>query len=117
MKNVIKILLLVATVSLMAFSPKGQKQTIVIKTQIYCNHCLQCSSCGSNIGNRIREANKGIKRIKIDPKANTITVVYDEVKTSPDKIRDAILAAGFDADDKKASAESVAKLDGCCKKN
>jgi periplasmic mercuric ion binding protein len=117
MKKVITLLLLIGTLSVMAFSSKGQKQTIVIKTQIYCDHCLQCGSCGANINDKIREANKGIKKVKIDPKANTITVVYDDAKTSPDKIKEAILAAGYDADDKKATLETVAKLDGCCKKH
>ncbi|MEX1189649.1 MAG: heavy metal-associated domain-containing protein [Bacteroidia bacterium] len=117
MKHIITLLLLVGTLSLMAFSAKGEKQTIVIKTQIYCDHCLKCASCGANINDKIRDDNKGIKSVDIDPIANTITVVYNDAKTSPDKIKEAILAAGYDVDDKKASAETVAKLDVCCKKH
>lgn len=116
MKNVI-ITIALLSITVFASAQKADKQTITIKTQIYCSHCLQCGSCGANINDRIREANKGISKLNIDPKANTITVTYDANKTNPEKIREAINAAGYDADDKKATAEAVNKLDGCCKKH
>jgi len=102
----------------LAFFANAQKgnKTITIKTQIYCSHCLQCGSCGANINDNVRENKKGISKLSIDPKTNTISVTYDPAKTSPEKIREAINAAGYDADDKKATAEAVGKLDGCCKK-
>jgi len=114
MKNTIITALLLAC----AFfaNAKGETKTVVIKTTIYCSHCLQCGSCGPNISERITKEN-GIEKVSIDPKANTITVTYDPDKTNVDAIRTAINAAGYDADDKKAPAESVAKLDGCCKKH
>jgi copper chaperone CopZ len=96
---------------------KGDYQTLVVKTQIYCSHCMQCGSCGANINDHIREANKGIKKVSIDPKENTISITYDSAKTSPEKIKAAILASGYDADENKATKETVAKLDGCCKKH
>lgn len=95
---------------------KDEKKTLVVKTQIYCSHCLQCGSCGANINDHIRESNKGVSKVTIQPEANTITVIYDPAKTTPEKIREAINAAGYDADDKPATAEAVGKLDGCCKK-
>ena len=116
MKNTIMTLALVAC-AVFVSAQKDNKKTITIKTQIYCSHCLQCGSCGANINDHVREANKGISKLSIDAKANTITVVYDATKTNPEKIREAINASGYDADDKKASAEAVNKLDGCCKKN
>lgn len=116
MKNVIITVALIS-VALFAQAQKAEKQTITIKTQIYCSHCLQCGSCGANINDHIRDANKGISKVEVDPKANTITVTYDAAKTTPEKIREAINAAGFNADDKKATSEAVNKLDGCCKKH
>lgn len=116
MKNVIIAFILVLG-SLATFAAKGgEKKTITIKTQIYCSHCQQCESCGANINDHIRETNKGISKVDVDSKANTITVTYDSDKTTPEKIREAINAAGYDADDKKAPAAAVGKLDGCCKK-
>ncbi len=102
--------------SILAIAKGGEVKTVTIKTQIYCSHCMQCGSCGPNINDRIREG-KGIKKVSVDSKANTITVTYDADKTNVDAIRAAINKAGFDADDKKAPAEAVNSLDGCCKKH
>ncbi|HUH73903.1 MAG TPA: heavy-metal-associated domain-containing protein [Chitinophagales bacterium] len=115
MKKIIFTLLLTA-LSSSVFAKNSNIQTIVIETQIYCDHCLQCGSCGNNININVR-SNKGIKKVKIDAKANTITVDYDANKIHPDAIRKTINNAGYDADDMKAPAESVAKLDGCCRKH
>lgn len=92
-----------------------KKETLTVKTSIACDHCLQCSSCGQNINDRIRDIEKGIRKVKVDPKANTITVTYLSDKTNPAQIKKAIAAAGFDADEVKATADAYEKLDGCCK--
>ncbi len=92
-----------------------KKETIVVKTSIACDHCLQCSSCGQNINDKIRDTEKGIKKVKVDPKTNTITVTYSADKTNPEQIRKAIADAGYDADEVKATAVAYEKLDGCCK--
>lgn len=107
----------IATMAVVGFAiANNGNETITIKTQIYCSHCLQCGSCGKNINDHIRE-NAGVKKVEVDPKANTITVTYDAAKTNPDKIRKAVNDAGYDADDKKAPATAVNSLDGCCKKH
>ncbi len=105
------------SIAVFGFSQKADKQTIVIKTQIYCSHCLQCGSCGANINDHVRENNKGISNLSIDTKTNTITVTYDANKTTPEKIKEAINKAGYDADEQKATAQAVNALDGCCKKH
>lgn len=92
-----------------------QMDTLIVKTSIACDHCLQCSSCGENIEDRIFEGNSGIQQIKVQPESNTIVVIYKATKTTPDEIRKAIALAGYDADDVKAVPESYQKLDGCCK--
>lgn len=115
MKNAILIAALV-TLTIFANAKGGETKTVTIKTQIYCSHCMQCGSCGPNINDRIREG-KGIKKVSVDSKGNTITVTYDAKKTNVETIRAAINKAGFDADDKKAPVEAVNSLDGCCKKH
>lgn len=92
-----------------------KKATLTVKTSIACDHCLQCSSCGQNINDKIRDTEKGIRKVKVDPKTNTITVTYSSDKTNPEQIKKAIAAAGFDADEVKATADAYEKLDGCCK--
>ncbi|OJV50377.1 MAG: hypothetical protein BGO31_13470 [Bacteroidetes bacterium 43-16] len=40
---------------------------------------------------------------------------HPEQRTNPEQIKQAIAAAGFDADEVKATADAYEKLDGCCK--
>lgn len=96
--------------------PEKRIQTAVIKTTIYCDHCKECESCGGRILKQLYNEN-GIKTTEVDPRANTITVVYDSKKITVIKIRQLISQLGFDADEIKADPKAVAKLDDCCKKN
>lgn len=111
--NVLILTLLFAG-SLSAQKAKPVK-TAVIKTTIYCDHCKECESCGGKILKELYNEN-GVKNTSVDPKANTITVVYDERKITLEQLRKKISGLGFDADDVKASPTAVAKLDDCCKK-
>lgn len=89
-------------------------RTISIKTRIHCDHCKQCESCGGRLEKALYEE-KGVKRVDVDEKKMEIKVVYNNEKITVDKIRETIAANGYDADDKKASAEAIARLDDCCK--
>jgi len=94
----------------------GKKvETIVIKTNIYCSHCLQCETCGQKFDNELAYE-KGIRLVVVDDKAMTITVTYNPKQTNPDAIRLAISKLGYDADDVKADPTAYDNLDGCCKK-
>ncbi|MDP1800092.1 MAG: heavy-metal-associated domain-containing protein [Bacteroidota bacterium] len=104
-------------ISLSAFAQKNKNiKTAVIKTQIYCDHCKQCETCGDKFNKELYNQT-GIKTVEVDPKAMTITVIYDTKKTDLDKIRLYISKLGYDADEVKADPAGVAKLDGCCKKS
>lgn len=96
-------------------STQGSMQTIVIKTTIYCDHCLVCETCGQKFDNELAYE-KGIRLVVVDEKAMTITVTYNSKKTNPDTIRQTISKMGFDADDVKADPAAYDKLDSCCKK-
>ncbi len=109
-------IILLMFVSLTAFGQKNKNiKTAVIKTQIYCDHCKQCETCGDKFNKELYNQ-AGIKNVEIDSKANTITVIYDTRKIDIDKIRLHISKLGYDADNIKADPEGLAKLDGCCKK-
>lgn len=90
-------------------------KTAVIKTMIYCDHCKQCETCGDKFQKDLYNET-GIKRVDVDPKAMTITVVYDSRKIEVDQIRKAISRLGYDADELKADPAGLARLDDCCKK-
>jgi mercuric ion binding protein len=107
------ILLMFVSVSVFA-QKKDNIKTAVIKTKIYCDHCKQCETCGDKFNKDLYNED-GIKRVDVDSKANTITVIYDTRKTDIDKIRLLISKLGYDADELKADPVGVAKLDGCCK--
>lgn len=93
---------------------KGNKDTVVIKTNIYCNHCMKCESCKGKLDQILDE--KGVVDMTLNVEAMTITVVYKPKKTSPEVIRKAISKLGYDADDIPADPEAVKGLDGCCHK-
>ncbi len=48
-------------------------------------------------------------------KDTTITVVYNPLKATPEKIETAISKMGYDADEIKADPVAYEKLDECCK--
>lgn len=98
----------------MAQKTKSVK-TLAVKTTIYCDHCKICESCGGRILKELYNET-GIKNTSVDPKANLITVIYDERKITPEKIRQKISQLGFDADEVKAEPKAVARLDDCCKR-
>lgn len=106
-------ILLVAAFSSSA-QEKRKTEIIIIKTQINCDHCKQCESCGGRFDREIPFI-KGVKDYSFDEKAMTLTLTYNTKQITPEKLREAISNIGFDADDVKANPEAVAKLDDCCK--
>lgn len=109
-------LVLLTMISISGLAQKNSHiKTAVIKTMIYCDHCRQCETCGDKFQKDLYNET-GIKRVDVDPKAMTITVVYDSRKIEADQIRKAISKLGYDADNLKADPAGLARLDDCCKK-
>ena len=102
------------TLTQCAVAKKGTEK-LTIKTNIYCNHCMECETCGIMLTKELKYI-KGVKFGFLDAKAMTFTVEYNAAKTTPVEIRLAISKLGYDADDVKADAVAYEKLDGCCKK-
>ncbi|MBD3581900.1 heavy-metal-associated domain-containing protein [Flavobacterium selenitireducens] len=118
MKNAIKFiafvgLMLAGSSSVAQMSKKNEK--VVIKTNIYCDHCKECPSCGKSLQSNLLKM-KGVKMYELDDKKMTLTVYYNGQKTNADAIRRSISEMGYDADDIKALPEAYEKLDDCCKK-
>lgn len=108
-------LILALPILLLVFGfAKPKIAEVVIKTTFYCNHYAQCESKPALEKEIMLTA--GVKSVVIDATAMTITVQYKPKQTSPDKIRNVISKAGYDADSVKADPKAVEKLDGCCKK-
>ena len=82
---------------------------IKIKTSAVCGECKE----------KIETAlafEKGVKKADLDLKTQIVTVSYNPKKTTPEKLREAIANAGYDADEVKANSKEYEKLPACCKK-
>ncbi len=75
----------------------------------------QCEMCKKRVETAMAYE-KGVVRSDLNLTTKVLTVVYKPSKTTPEKIRKAVAAVGYDADDVPANAEAYAKLPPCCKK-
>lgn len=75
----------------------------------------QCSMCKDAIEKGL-SYEKGVKSSDLNVDSKVVTVVYNTKKTNPDKIRQAISAIGYDADNVAANEKAYEKLPKCCKK-
>jgi mercuric ion binding protein len=116
MKNLLKSVLLTATLFLLSNTVAAQKtnQKAVIKTTLHCDHCKQCETCGLKFQTEMLKI-KGVKMYELDEKAQTFTIYYNPKKTTLQAIKEGIAQLGYDADEIKATADGIASLDGCCK--
>jgi copper chaperone CopZ len=93
MKKLIFVFILVLTASLVAQSQNGGS-----KTKIACfKSSMHCASCEKTVFDLL-QFEKGVKEVKTDLPSNTIKVVYDERKNSPDAIAKVIENKGYKAD-------------------
>ena len=115
-KSILKLMLLVTIffISNVAVAQQKTTQKAVIKTNIYCDHCKECETCGLKFKDHMLKIT-GVKMYELDEKKMTITVYYNSKKTDLATIKKAISKLGYDADDVKAEPQAYENLDGCCK--
>jgi copper chaperone len=82
-----------------------------------------CAGCKANIEKAVI-GEKGVSSADLTLADKVVTVKYDETKTSPDKIKAAIVKAGYKAELSKGSMTGGcsksckdAQTGGCCSKN
>ena len=102
-------IILLTAISFTVFAQKAGEETITIKSVI------ACQSCVDRIQKDLPYLAKGIKTVKADVATNTIVVTYKTDKTTPNDIRKAITAIGYDADDMKADEAAFKKLPEHCR--
>ncbi|MEN9281119.1 MAG: hypothetical protein RL594_54 [Bacteroidota bacterium] len=73
-----------------------------------------CGSCKKRIV-KAAESIDGVSDAAWDKKTKTFTAVYDDAKATPEAIKKAIAAAGYDAEDVKGNDEAYSKLPDCCR--
>jgi len=74
----------------------------------------QCDICQGKIKKALKKV-AGVKTYEVDVDNKVVHVNFDKNVTTLSKIENAITAAGYDANNKKADPEAYAKLDDCCK--
>ncbi len=104
--SILFVAILLATSSVFA-----QKKTEVIKIKT----SAQCEMCKTRIETAMAYE-KGIVSSDLSLVDKVLTVTYKPNKTTPDKIRKALNAVGYDADDTQADPKAYAALSPCCKK-
>lgn len=118
MKNHIKIItttlmiifFTLAGTHLMAQEKQQKTEEVRIRTSAVCGMCKD----------RIEHDmafEKGVKSVELDEETKVVTIGYNPKKTTPDQLRKAISAIGYDADDVKAEPVAYEKLPVCCKKD
>jgi mercuric ion binding protein len=75
----------------------------------------QCEMCKDRLETAFAYE-KGVFSSSFDLETKDFTVYYNPKKTDPDKLRKAVNAVGYDADDTKADPIAYSKLPGCCRK-
>lgn len=102
------VLFLFANAPLQAQTAAPAKNAVVkIKTS------AECDMCKTRIEKEV-SLMKGVKKATLDLETKVLTVEYNSKKTSPEKIRAAIAALGYDADDVKANNRATQQLPHCC---
>jgi len=102
------IILLVSGTSVLGQNQSKFKE-IKIKTS------SECKMCKERIENALAYE-KGVKSSSLDVESKILTVTYDTLKTTPEKIRKAVTKVGYDADDMPADPKAYQKLPVCCQK-
>ncbi|RZJ71598.1 heavy metal-associated domain-containing protein [Flavobacterium sp.] len=111
-----KTFLKIAAVMLLLISVPtlAQSKSVTIKTNINCDHCKQCPSCGGKFQKTLIKES-GIQMVILDEQKMTLKVTYNSKKTDPQAIKVAISKLGYDADEIKADPKGFEQLDSCCK--
>jgi len=105
------ILLLIVSVFIASTYVQAQKKTEEIKIQT----SAQCEMCKTRIETAMAYE-KGVSKSDLNLEDKVLTVTFNPGKTTPDKIRKAINALGYDADDTIGDPKAYASLPPCCKK-
>lgn len=103
------VIMLISQNPLMAEKKKEVKEIKILTTAV-------CSMCEDRLEHNMK-FEKGVTAVDLDLPSKVITISYRTDKTNPDKLRKAISAIGYDADDVPANQKAYDKLPACCKKD
>tara|TARA_B100000902_G_C27227875_1_gene873180 strand:- start:181 stop:468 length:288 start_codon:yes stop_codon:yes gene_type:complete len=76
------------------FAQSSGKETVKIKTNIYCDHCQWCKSCGLRIYNQVMHV-LGVRKVKMDDSDTPIVVNYKSQKVEVAAIEEQLILQGL----------------------
>jgi len=116
MRYHMKLTIRIATVFLMmALAGNVKSQTASGNQYVEIKTSAICGSCKATIEKAVYELD-GIKYASLDLGTNVVAIKYSGDKTSAEKIKQAIISAGYDADEQHADKDAYDHLEACCKK-
>ncbi|MBL0127123.1 MAG: heavy-metal-associated domain-containing protein [Flavobacteriales bacterium] len=107
MRSLFAICLSLLALAATAQSKKTEHLAIVSST--VCDMCVKTIQ-----DNMIYE--KGVKKVTVDLATSTVHLDYDVKKTTPEKLRAALVELGYAADGTPGDAKAFARLPECCQK-
>jgi periplasmic mercuric ion binding protein len=112
MRNIVIILSILTGFAASSFgqSKSNKLEETQIKTSAVCNMCKSSIE-------KAMAFEKGVKKANLDKASQVLTVSFDPRKTDKEKIKKAIIAIGYDADDMQADPKAYDRLNECCKKD
>lgn len=90
----------------------GWAQAKTVRTQFAV--AGKCGMCEQRIEKAAKSV-RGVLSANWNQQTKKLTLVYDNTKTTPAKVQQAIAAVGHDAGKAKASAKVYGKLPSCCR--
>lgn len=104
------------TLLMLLFSSFGSKaeSTYDNRTEEILLPTIQCNICKKTIEKAVNDID-GVMSIKVNVKNKSAVVTFDDSKTTLAAIENAVIMAGYDANESKANKEAYDKLDECCK--
>lgn len=94
-----KFIVMTMALCMAVFAYAGDVKTVVLVTN------MTCQNCANKIQKNVR-FEKGVKEIKTNVKEKTVTIKYDEEKTSVEKLIKGIEKVGYKASVQKPAAKA-----------
>jgi periplasmic mercuric ion binding protein len=118
--NFFRSVLLVLCTALFAHAASAQTAPAKAKTkpgteQVQIKTSAVCDMCKARLEKALAYE-KGVQTAQLDVASQVLTVSYRADKTTPEALRAAVSATGYDADATTANAKAYDRLPECCKK-
>lgn len=106
-----KSFLLAAAIALLPLASAHAQQV----AQVQIRTSAVCGMCKTTL-EKAMAYEKGVKAAELDVDTKLLTVVYRPDKTTPAKLRNAVVLAGYTADSLAADPRAFSRLPECCQK-